>query len=208
MKNTPKLTNMFNEQSMLQQFKKQLLVNYNEKLKNVLGDKKQKKVEFKTKKPNISKLMFTDESNNTSCYYQSVRASQTQSEESDDDSLFFDHYDIEEILSLKCIAVQNNKLENKRLMMKKMPKRAIQIHMSNQKLSDDEDDEHSDHDCHKCEKIEKHANAYDIRLFDPWINIPPQIPAQNFNHCYGVIGVKKDIYILTDLIQDNIWTPT
>jgi hypothetical protein len=48
----------------------------------------------------------------------------------------------------------------------------------------------------------------DIRFMDAWINLPPQLPQQNYIDCYGVIKVGENYFVISDLLQDDEKLPS
>lgn len=42
-----------------------------------------------------------------------------------------------------------------------------------------------------------------IDLVKDWMDLPPQVPRQNFLNCYGLIMIKNYVYAVSDLIEDN-----
>lgn len=51
-------------------------------------------------------------------------------------------------------------------------------------------------------------SVLDFELAKDWMDITPQIPAQYFVHCYGIVKIKEDLYMISDLIQDNTFLPS
>jgi len=41
-----------------------------------------------------------------------------------------------------------------------------------------------------------------LELIDPWLNVPPQVPKQSLSQCYGLIRLKENYYIISNLVED------
>ena len=89
-----------------------------------------------------------------------------------------------------CIAATCNKLRDQRFFLKKIPTHIL--HYSYE-LSGNLDSK---------EVLQNKDIIPEFDLLQPWLDIPPQVPIQNFVQCYGTIKFKDALYTVSDLIQD------
>jgi hypothetical protein len=106
------------------------------------------------------------------------------------DDSFYEHYEIEKMITVKCIAATCNKLRDQRFFLKKIPTHIL--HYSYE-LSGNLDSK---------EVLQNKDIIPEFDLLQPWLDIPPQVPIQNFVQCYGTIKFKDALYTVSDLIQD------
>jgi len=46
-----------------------------------------------------------------------------------------------------------------------------------------------------------------LDLVESWVGMPPQVPLQNFNACYGLVKIKQHVYTICDFVEDNVLLP-
>lgn len=94
------------------------------------------------------------------------------------DDKFYEHFDIDKMITYSCIAINCNKLMDKKFMLKKIPSCAFEIQeYINYQINGNK----------KVTNLGPSDQAGDFKLADSWLNISPQIPTQNFVQCYGAI---------------------
>lgn len=60
----------------------------------------------------------------------------------------------------------------------------------------------------KSQPLSTEGTLMDDDIIKSWLDIQPQIPSQNFVNCYGITRIKDNIYMITDLVQDNEFLPS
>ena len=122
-------------------------------------------------------------------------------EEDDKDDPFYEHWEIDQVIPNKCIAAVCNKLRQQRFMMRQVPHEVLL-------LSDFIDTEINGGKKTKVGRMSLENSAFRDDIVKPWMDIKPQIPVQNFVHCYGICRIRDHFYMISDLVQDNELLPS
>ena len=99
---------------------------------------------------------------------------------------FFRHFEIDQMITPKCISVMCFKLRNQRFCLKQLI-----------------DGLNDDMFPGKLYRDEENSPLMKLDLMKPWIDVLPQLPGQNFLQCYGVTRIKDKYYTICDLVEDN-----
>lgn len=109
------LTNQFNEQSMVQLIQKRLKANYAAMLQERLIED--------TRRRRTTKKRAHEHKHTPNTAESAVSAPSEPAAE----NTFFEHYDILQVISFKCIAAVCNKVRKKRFMLKKITKQTLEL---------------------------------------------------------------------------------
>ena len=99
---------------------------------------------------------------------------------------FFKHFEIDQMITHKCIAVTCFKLRDQRFCLKQLSGCiSNELFLGKQYMNNDNNP------------------VPNKKLIQPWIDMLPQLPKQHVLQCYGFTRIKDHYYSICDLVEDN-----
>lgn len=113
---------------------------------------------------------------------ESEGSDQDSNQSMNDVSEFYKHYEIDRMITHKCISAMCIKLRNHRFCFKQISER-----ISSEPFPD----------------ANKESPLDKVKQLQPWIDMLPQLPCQYVMQCYGSTKINGRYYSICDLVEDN-----